>query len=127
MTDFPGTIRGVSCVSRTFSGSGAEEVWLITADFGAYTASGNSASIANVAATISARARDKWTRTLKAGMPAFAGIDASGAASYMIGATNTTALDVSSDSLVGDLGSLAAAADSPSPVGVGVLALVSLS
>ncbi len=105
MSVISGTIRGCSLVSDTFSGKGNRQVWLLTADFAAYSASGDSAALAGVGAAISAKARDSRSRTLRWAAPAFAGIDASGTAVYACGTTGGTqmALEVSTDALAGTL------------------------
>lgn len=109
MTVQTGTIRGCTNVSSTFGGSGNREVWLLTVDFPAYSASGDSTTITGVGAAISARARDQKSRTLRWAAPAFAGIDASGVATYAVGTTGASqlAMEVSTDALNGVLGDAA--------------------
>lgn len=107
MSTIAGTIRSCNLKSKAFSGAGTTtrdrlEVWEVTADFAAYTGSGDDASLAAVGAAISARARDGATRTILWGAPAFCGADANNQAVNFCG-TSTAALTVSTDDLTGEL------------------------
>jgi hypothetical protein len=107
MATITGTIRGCTNVSKAIQGAGTTvkdltEVWLLTADFAAYTGSADDAALALVSATISARARDGRTRVLKWAAPAFSGADANNQAVDFCGAS-VAALTISSDSLTGEL------------------------
>lgn len=121
MATIAGTIRGITCMSKTFTGNGAREVWLLTVDFGAYTGAADDASIAGVGAAISSTCRDGKTRTLRSGMCAFAGKDTNDQAVY-----TTPALTVSTDALTGNLAVAAGTEITSSTAceGVGVLAAV---
>lgn len=118
------TIKGVTNVSKSFQMHGTREAWLLTCDFGSYTGSGDTMSIASVGAAIDARCRDGKSSTLRGAVPAFAGYDGTQAV-YATGAS-AQALTVSSDDLTGNLSNAAgteltsAAASS----GVGVLVIV---
>ncbi len=63
-----GTIKGIHLLSDgdAFNQSGGEETYLVTADFGTYDASADTASLSGVGAAITARKRDGKTRTLRA-------------------------------------------------------------
>jgi len=107
MATISGTIRGVSNVSKAFAGAGTTtrdrtEVWLVTADFGAYTGAADTAAISAVSAAISARAADGRTRTLLWGAPAHCGADANNQAVNFCGAS-VAALTISSDDFTGEL------------------------
>jgi hypothetical protein len=107
MATITGTIRGCNNVSKAFQAAGTTvkdmtEVWLVTADFAAYTGSTDDAALALVSATISARVRDGRTRTLKWGAPAFSGADTTNQAVDFCG-TAVAALTISTDSLTGEL------------------------
>jgi hypothetical protein len=130
MATITGTIRTCTNVSKAIQGAGTStrdmtEVWLLTADFAAYTGSSDDAALATVAATISARARDGRTRTLKWGAPAYSGADANNQAVDFCGAS-VAALTISSDSLTGELCSVntvstEVTATSGTTYGVGIL------
>lgn len=107
MATITGTIRSVSLLNRAEKGAGTTtrdktEIWLVSADFAAYTGSSDDAALALVSATISARARDEKTRTLKWAAPAASGADANNQAVDFCGAS-VAALTISSDSLTGEL------------------------
>ena len=102
MAVIAGTIRGLQCVGRSFSGIGSREAWFITVDFGAYTGAADTASLAGVGAAIDATARDGKASTLRAGSCILAGADTNKQAVYFTG-TAVQALTVSSDSLTGQL------------------------
>lgn len=107
MSTIAGTIRSISLVHKSFQGSGTTtrdriEVWLVTADFAAYTGSSDDATIAAVGAAISARVRDGATRTLLWGAPALCGADANNQAVEFCG-TSVAALTISTDDFTGEL------------------------
>lgn len=107
MPTINGTIRGLTLVNKAFSGSGTTtrdktEVWMLTADFAAYTGAADDAALLLVSAEISARARDGRTRTLFWAGPCMAGADANNQAVNFCG-TSVAALTISSDSLTGEL------------------------
>jgi hypothetical protein len=107
MSTIAGTIRSASLQSKAMEGAGTTtrdrmEVWLVTADFAAYTGSTDDASLAAVGAAISARARDGATRTLLWGAPAFCGADANNQAVNFCG-TSVAALTISTDDFTGEL------------------------
>jgi hypothetical protein len=106
MAVIAGTIRGLQCVSRSFSGVGSRESWFITADFGAYTGATDTASIVGLGAAIDATARDGLASTLRGGVPALAGADTNKQAVYFTG-TAVQALTVSGDNLTGQLSNAA--------------------
>jgi len=134
MAEIDGTIRGVTLVHAPFAGAGtvsardAREVWLLTADFAAYTASSDTAAIEDVGATISARCRDGKTRTVEWAAPAFGGQDSTPQAVYMLGAS-IDALAVSTDKVTGELTDNDGTEVDTSGVthGVGVLVSVTVS
>jgi len=102
MAVIAGTIRGLQCVSRSFSGVGSRESWFITADFGAYTGAADTASLVGLGAAIDATARDGKASTLRGGICVLAGADTNKQAVYFTG-TAVQALTVSVDSLTGQL------------------------
>jgi hypothetical protein len=134
MATIHGTIRGITLLSRANQGAGTTtrdhlEVWLVTADFGAYTGSTDDADILLVSATISARVRDGRTRTLLWGAPAMCGADANNQAVNLCG-TAIAALAISTDTLAGELCtvdtvSTEVTATSGTTFGVGILVGVS--
>ena len=128
MATISGTIRGVTCMSKTFSGHGAREAWLITVDFGAYTGASDDASIAAVGAACSAAARDGKTRTLRGGTCIFAGADTANQAVYPTGAS-VQAMTVSSDALTGNLSNAAGTelTSATASKGAGILVVVDAS
>lgn len=136
MATITGTIRGISLVNRSWSGSGTTtrdltEVWLVTADFAAYTGSSDDAALATVSASITARARDGRTRTLFWAGPCVAGADANNQAVNFCGAS-VAALTISSDSLTGELCtvntiSTEVTATSGTTAGVGILVAVTVT
>lgn len=130
MATITGTLRGCDLISKDFQGGGTTtrsmtEVWLVTADFAAYTGSSDDAALALVSATISGRARDGRTRTLFWAGPAIAGTDANNQAVNFCGAS-VAALTISTDSLTGELCtvntiSTEVTATSGATLGVGIL------
>lgn len=107
MATIAGTIRSCSLQSKAMEGAGTStrdrmEVWLVTADFAAYTGASDDASLTGVGAAISARARDGATRTILWGAPAYCGADANNQAVNFCG-TAAAALTVSTDDLTGEL------------------------
>ena len=63
-----GTIKGIKLLNDgpALNGNSAEETWLVTADFGTYDASADTADLSAVGAAITSAARDGGTRTLRA-------------------------------------------------------------
>lgn len=108
MAVIAGTIRGLSCVGRSFSGIGSREAWFVTADFGAYTGAADTASLVGLGAAIDATARDGKVSTLRGGICVLAGADTNKQAVYFTG-TAVQALTVSSDNLTGQLSDAAGA------------------
>lgn len=102
MAVIAGTIRGLQCISRSFSGVGSREAWFITVDFGAYTGAADTASLSAVGAAIDATARDGKASTLRGGTCVLAGADTNKQAVYFTG-TAVQALTVSGDNLTGQL------------------------
>lgn len=134
MATIAGTIRGITCIHKPFAGYGSvtardtREVWLVTADFAAYTASSDDASLAAVGAAISAQCRDGKTRTLKAAMPAHGGQDSTPQTLYFTGAS-VDALTISTDTLTGQLSinDRTETDSSGAVVGVGTMVVVSVA
>jgi len=136
MTVISGTIRSISLQSKAFRGAGTTtrdrtEVYLVTADFGAYTGSGDTAALALVGAAINARVRDGKTRTLIWGAPALCGADADNQAVNFCGAS-VAALTISTDDFTGELCdvntvSTEVTATSGTTVGVGILVGVAVT
>lgn len=64
-----GTILGITAldIGRGLNMASVEETYLVTASFGAYDASADTASLSGVGAAITAARRDERTRTLRAG------------------------------------------------------------
>ena len=107
MTTINGSIKGIANVSKAFQAAGTTtkdmtEVWLVTADFAAYTGAADDAALLTVSALISATARDGRTRVLKWAAPCFSGADANNQAVDFCGGS-VAALTISSDSLTGEL------------------------
>ena len=108
MANIDGTIRGVKLESRAFSSVGTvttrdrREVYLVTADFAAYTGSTDVARILAIGAGISAHVNDGKTRTVRWAAPALAGGDANNQAVFFTG-TSVIAATVSSDDITGQL------------------------
>jgi hypothetical protein len=107
MTTIAGTIRSINLLSRAEKGAGTTtrdqtEIWMVTADFAAYTGASDDASLAAVGAAISTTARDGKTRVLKWGAPAVSGADANNQAVDFCGAS-VAALTISSDDFTGEL------------------------
>ena len=107
MATISGTIKGVNLVNKAWSGSGTTtrdrtEVWLVTADFAAYTGSSDTAALALVGAAITATVRDGATRTLAWGAPCLAGADTANQAVLFCGAS-VAALTISTDDFTGEL------------------------
>lgn len=130
MAIISGSITGATNVSKAFSGAGtvsardAREVWLVSADFAAYTGASDTAQIQAVGAAISSRAADGKTRTVRWAAPAYAGADTANQAVYFTG-TAVQAATVSTDDITGQL-SVAAGTEVTSTTGVssGVAVLV---
>lgn len=87
-----GTIRGVQFLSSSLSltGVGSDETYLVTSDFGAYDASADTATLVDVGATISARARDGKTRTLRGAVGSGGAKDNAGQVVYIGAPTVST-------------------------------------
>lgn len=107
MATISGTIRSCTLVSKAFAGAGTTtrdrtEVWLVTADFAAYTGSADTAALATVGAAITSRVADGATRTLLWGAPAFCGADANNQPVNFCGAS-VAALTISTDDFTGEL------------------------
>lgn len=69
MAVITGTVRGITLISKSKGrnqGTADEETYLISADFGTYDASADTADLSAVGAAISAAVRDGKTRTLRA-------------------------------------------------------------
>jgi hypothetical protein len=123
-----GTIKGCTLVSKTFTGIGAREVWLLTCDFAAYTGASDTATITGVGAELATRIRDGKTRTLRYGVCAHAGADTANQAVYATG-TAVQAMTVSSGDLTGQLSTAALAeiTSSTASKGCGMLVGVDVS
>lgn len=107
MATISGTIKGVSCLHKEeWGGHGTRELWLITASFGAYSASSDDATLAAVGAAIDDTARDGKSSTLRGAIPVMAMDNGSGTGVYFSGAS-VQALAVSSDALNGELNNAA--------------------
>jgi hypothetical protein len=102
MAVIAGTIRGLTCVSRVFTGFGSREGWLITADYAAYSGAADTASLVGIGAAIDATCRDGKVSTLRSGACAFPGADTAKQLVFLTG-TAVQALTVSSDNLTGQL------------------------
>jgi hypothetical protein len=102
MAVIAGTIRGLTCVSRVFTGFGSREGWLITADYAAYSGAADTASLVGIGAAIDATCRDGKVSTLRSGACAFPGADTAKQLVFFTG-TAVQALTVSSDNLTGQL------------------------
>lgn len=103
MATITGTKLGARLLEKDSSvDGGVRETWLVTASFGAYTASSDDAELAGVGAFIDAKARDGKTRTLRGAVPCMGGDNGSGTVVYFSGAS-VQALTVSSDDLTGEL------------------------
>lgn len=124
MAVIPGTIKGVTLLHSSVGTSlnGAEKTYLVTADFAAYDASADTASLPAVGAAIASRVRSGKTTTLRGGLRCGPGVSDAGVDIYMGAAT------VSSDDLTFSLTNV----DGSTEVGdfttaVGVQALVVVS
>ena len=134
MATASGTVQGVSLYSKAFSQTGTvtardrREVWLVTADFPAYTGSTDTAQILAVGAAISARANDGRTRTIAWAGPAFAGGDTANQSVFFTGAS-VNALTVSGDNLTGNLSDSTGTelTSSTASLGVGTLVAVDVT
>jgi len=115
MSVVAGTIRSANLKSKANEGAGTTtrdltEVWEVTADFGAYTGSTDTATILAVGAAISARVRDGRTRTILCAMPAYCGAEVTTNQPVLFGGTSVAALTVSTDDLTGQLNTINTAA-----------------
>lgn len=108
MATISGSITGARNVSTAFAGAGtvstrdAREVWLVTADFAAYTGASDTAQIQAVGAAITSRAGDGKTRTVRWACPAYGGADTENQAVFFTG-TAVQAATVSTDDITGQL------------------------
>ncbi len=121
MAVISGTIKGVTLVHSSVGTSlnGAENTYLVTADFGTYDASEDTADLQDVGATIAARTRSGKTVTLRGGLRCGPGVSNAGADVYMGAAT------VSSDDLTFSLTAVNGSSEvSDFTTAVGVQALV---
>jgi len=108
MAVIAGTIRGLTCISRVFTGFGSRESWLITADYAAYSGAADTASLVGIGAAIDATCRDGKASTLRAGSCAFPGADTAKQLAFLTG-TAVQALTVSGDNFTGQLSDAAGA------------------
>ena len=108
MAVIAGTIRGLTCISRVFTGFGSREAWLITADYAAYSGAADTASLVGIGAAIDATCRDGKASTLRAGSCAFPGADTAKQLAFLTG-TAVQALTVSGDNFTGQLSDAAGA------------------
>lgn len=97
-----GSITGVSLLAASANGAGARKAYLVTADFPAYTGSGDTATITGVGAAIAAATRNGKTNTLRGAICVAPGLDTNAQAVYCGGAS-VQAMTVSSDDLTGNL------------------------
>lgn len=133
-----GTISGVTLLSGNPTGSTStvssvvysRKAFMVMADFPAYTGSSDTATITGILTAISAAQRNGKSYTLRAVVPALAGLDANGQGVYM-GGSSVQAATLSNTTTTGDAaGNLIDAADtevtstSGTTVGVGVIAIV---
>lgn len=102
MATITGTITGVTLLRA----SGSRKTYHVTADFGAYTGSADTAALAAVGATIAAKVRNGKTNTLISAVCVGAGRDTDGQAVHFAGAS-VQALTVSTDALAGNLATAA--------------------
>lgn len=95
MAVITGTVTGISHLvdSEALNQNGAERSVLVTADFGAYDASADTADLSAIGAAIAASRRDGKTVTLRAAHGAGPGVSDAGADVYC------GAMTVSSDDL----------------------------
>lgn len=100
MATVTGTITGVTLI-RSKESSG-RKAYLLTANFGAYTGSSDTAQLSAVGATILAHTRNGKTVTLRGALPMASGYDTANQAVYFTGAA-VQADTVSSDALTGNL------------------------
>lgn len=107
MATISGTIKGATLLSKSFSGADEREVWLITADFGAYTGASDDAQLTGIGAHLDASCRDGKSRTLRDACAGPAGSDTNAQDVY---AALTT---VATDDLTGNL-AVAAGTEIPS-------------
>ena len=126
MAVIPGSIKGVTLVHSSVGTSlnGAENTYLVTADFPAYVAAADTASLPAVGAAIASRTRSGKTVTLRGGLRCGPGVSNAGADVYMGAAT------VSSDDLTFSLTAVngsSEVSDFTTAVGVQALVLVTES
>lgn len=98
MATINGTILGVSLLNA----SGARKTYELTCAFAAYTGASDTASVTGIGAAIAAATRNGKTNTLRACIPAGAGLDTNSQAVYFGGAS-VQAATISSDNATGNL------------------------
>lgn len=112
MANQAGTILGVTelrAKSQTSPGGPARKAYLVSLSFPA-SANGDTASVANVSATIGTHLRAGKTMTLRGAVPIAAAWDSTNAQDVYFTGTAVEALTVSSDSLTGQLSTIAGGA-----------------
>lgn len=114
MATIHGSITGVSLLNA----NGARKAYLVSVNFGTYTASSDDADVASVGAAIASHTRNGKTNTLRSAVCIGAGKTSAGADVYMSG-SSVQALTVSSDTLTGNLTD-AAGAEGNKDASVGV-------
>lgn len=121
MSTINGTITGVTLVRA----KGARKSYLLTCDFAAYTGSSDSATITGIGAAIATKTRNGKTNTLRAVVPAAAGLDTNAQDVYFTGAS-VQAGTISSDDATGNLSNAAGTelTTSTAATGVEVIAVV---
>lgn len=102
MSTINGSIKGVSLLSASVGGIGARKAYLVTADFGVYSGSGDTATITGIGAAIATHVRNGKTNTLRAVAPIQPGVDTNAQAVYFTG-TSVQAGTISSDDATGQL------------------------
>lgn len=102
MATVNGSIKGVSLLYPNVTGLGTRKHYLLSCEFGAYTGSGDTATITGVGAAIAAATKNGKTNTLRGGVCVGAGYDTVNQAVYCGGAS-VQALTVSTDDLTGNL------------------------
>lgn len=132
-----GTVTGVSLASGNPAGihgtvsttSYIRKVYLCTVDFPIYTGSTDTMTVTGILTAINSAVRDGKTRTLRAAVCAFPGIDTAAQAVYAEGAS-VAAGTIANPTTTGDMsGNLTDAADteltsSTASTGMGIMAFV---
>lgn len=121
MATINGSITGVSLARA----KGSRKTYQLTVDFGAYTGASDTASITGIGAAIAAKTRNGKTNTLRAVVPAGAGLDTNAQDVYFTGAS-VQAGTISSDDATGNLSTAAGVelTSSTAAKGVEVFAVV---